>query len=599
MNKRGLEIIALLVFGAVLASGFALGANDTAVTNSGDAVAKAYGCLNSKIESSAGLSLQDAIFSSLAVGSNSKIDSAIAGEKAADNECWPAAGCKVKDTAQAAIVYSRLGKTTAGIKTYLDTRIGKASGLDWFVQIDIPGREQASCTLKVGDESRPVTIRKDQTIQGTLGKCFALGGSGYWLKVNPSCYEKDISISCDRDFVSSLLYQRSSGDVVFLTGEAHPSSASGITSEKVVSNCFLTSTKCDYEGTLWAAFAYKKMGNDVSGFMPYLLALAEDNVKYFPDAFLYMSTSGEGYYSAIVQSQKDGKYWEVTASSGKFYDTALAMMALGTTSAAELDNAKNYILGIQGKDGCFGSMSLRDLAFILYAGWPKSVAGGPTSCAGAGYSCEILSECTGAGGTEMAGYDCAGLVRMCCSVKVPKKSCDEQSGKICGMSEECTGTTSEASDGSCCLGTCGPRTTVNVCEQFGGTCRASCGSGEQESGESCPDSANVCCASGGSSGGGTNWILWIFVLGIMILLVIFGIMYKDKIRVWYYQAVGRLKSSTIFRRGGAPAGAVQRAPPRYPPSGYARPIQRPAVYQPRRAPSELDETLRKLKEMTK
>jgi len=586
MSKRGLYII--LIFGVVLFMSLASAAGNATIANSGDLVAKAYSCVTNKISTSTGLGLSDAIFGSLAIGSNTALDSVIASSKDSTRDCWPNSGCRVKESAQVALAWSREGKPTADIKTFLNGQIDIATGIDWFLQIDITSRDKSTCSIKVGDEEKAITINTDQTISGNPGTCFVLGGNqGFWLKVKTNCYDKDISISCDRDFVTSTLYERTNGDVVFLTGNTHSSAASGTTSEKVTSNCFLTNAKCDYEGTLWASVAYKQMGNDISGFMPYLLALSDDNEKYFPETFLYMATGSEGYYTKIVQSQINNQYWQLTTPDLKFYHTALAMMALSTSSAAELDNAKNYLLGILGGDGCWANANVRDSAFLLYAGWPKTVGGAASSCDGAGYSCEIPTACTDAGGQEKVGYECAGLLK-CCSVIVPKKSCTSQNGNLCGISQDCTGATAPSAEGTCCLGTCVAKTTLNVCETYGGTCRDSCGSGETESPESCPDASQVCCMA---SSGGISWIMIILLL-ILIALVVLGIIYRNKLRPYWLILKGRLSTIPIFRGRGAPAGAVQRGPPRYPPSGYARPAARGTS-------SDMEETLRKLRELAR
>lgn len=602
MSKRGLEFALLIIIGVILVSGFAIGADANTTAAKGDS-SKAYSCLQTKVESSAGLALQDAIFASLAIGANAKIDGVIQNEKSANDECWPNAGCKVKETAQMALVYQRLGKGATGIKSYLDTRIGKATGINWYLQIDVPSRQSSKCTITTGDSSKVVTITEEQTITGTLGTCFTLGGNGFWLQVKESCFNKDISINCDKDFVTSLVYQRTTSNVVFIAGEAHSQAASGTTGEKVVSQCFLTNAKCDYEGSLWAALAYKKLGADISGFMPYLLALSEDNLKYFPNTFLYMITAGDGYYSDIVQRQKDGKYWEIAGSLGKFYDTALAIMALSSSSASEAGASKDYLLSIQGKDGCWSNMNLRDSAFILYAGWPKSVAGGKQSCLEAKYSCEVTSDCEAATGKVLPDYDCAQFGRFCCSVKVPLKSCTELQGKTCAASEQCTGTSVESSDGSCCVGTCAPATALNICEQqYGGVCKSACASGEESTTYSCgTDATKSCCITVESSGLG--WIAWMFIFGILIIIVVLGIVYREKVKVWWLMLKGKLITSPIFKKftgkGGEPAGFMQRAPPRYPPSGqnYSRPMM-PARPSPQRS-SDVEETLRKLREMTK
>lgn len=89
----------------------------------------------------------------------------------------------------------------------------------------------------------------------------------------------------------------------------------------------------------------------------------------------------------------------------------------------------------------------------------------------------------------------------------------------------------------------------------------------------------------------------ILVIAILIVLVILAILYREKLRLWYFS----------WRKGGTtptvrpvPSG---RAPPSAPlyrpvPRPMARPVA-PARATPKPFSSELEETLKKLREMSK
>jgi hypothetical protein len=78
----------------------------------GSAIDKAYECLETEIAEN-DVSLQESVFSTLALGSKSKLNDVIEDEEGSD--CWPKGGCKVKETAQVLLAYERAGKDTEDI----------------------------------------------------------------------------------------------------------------------------------------------------------------------------------------------------------------------------------------------------------------------------------------------------------------------------------------------------------------------------------------------------------------------------------------------------------------------------------------------------
>ncbi|MBX4211878.1 hypothetical protein KW787_00270 [Candidatus Pacearchaeota archaeon] len=574
----------------------------TTVIGTTAGVDKAYQCLENQIKNKTSFSLQEAVFGTLALGARSSLTSTI--DNAAGSSCWPKGACTLKDTAQVALAYARIGKNTQGIEDWILSKNGTPNDLIWYVEIDSANHEPSSCTIGYRGSSSTINIGNDMKLSGNAGSCLSISPSGYWLKVQQSCQNVQFDISCDKEFVSTLLYQKSNGGTVYVAPVTHSGASLGTTSEKVDAQCLKTGSNCDYEGTLWAAIALQRTGNDPSAYVPYLVALAPDNTRYFPSAFIYMITGGNDYYSDITQSEKQGKYWEMTATPyNRFYDTSLGLLALQGTSAGEAESAKNYLLSIQTPQGCWNNNNVRDTAFILYSGWGKAVSstggtGTTPLCQSAGYSCEGRFECLDGGGTVLESYQCLDS-RVCCSVAVRQQTCSAKQGIICSNSQRCVGSSQEASDGSCCLGSCvETQQQEDQCTTSGGSCSLSCGTNEEESGVSCSDSSKVCCvaktttASSGSS-------LWIYILVILIIVVALGIIFRNKIRIALFKARGRGGSSAYTRPTppSAPGTIGGFRPMR--PAGFA-PIRQPSPV--RRAPPqrdrEMDETLKKLKEMS-
>lgn len=601
----GILIIFILMFSLVIAqtNGTNQSQNNQANSNL-EGVEKAYQCLNTLISerTESELSLQEAIFSTLAIGSSSKLNSVIESEKGSN--CWPKSSCTLKETAQVILANKRASKSTAETEKWLFTQNGTASELSWFIQIDIQNHVSSSCTLTYQGSGKQININEDMTITGNPGACLSISPSGFWLRIRDNCMNEQFRVSCDQDFVTSLLYQKSGSQTVFVSPETHSASSLGSTEEKVNSQCFKSGNSCDYEGTLWSALALESLKKDASDYLPYLSAFAEDNQRLNPNSILYLLTQGNDYYSNILQAQQQSKYWQAPNTKyNRFYDTSLSMLALQGTGAQELENAKNYLLSIQTGEGCWNNNNIRDTAFILYAGWPKSVSSSsssssPQSCLQTtGRQCVSATTCAAAGGTSL--FDCD--LGVCCS-NSSVQSCFQQSGSICSASETCQGSFIGSSDSSrCCIGTCQATQTQNACQQLGGICDSSCQSNEVQSSASCDSPSSVCCISSGESSGSNIWF-WIFLLLILIVLAIIAILFRKKLALLWFKLRNRGSSS------GTPNTVMRKPPfPPYGPAQMRRPMnsgvsqfnQRKQTIRPRPNPEDKDfeETLKRLKEM--
>ncbi|MEI6850270.1 MAG: hypothetical protein WCK29_04495, partial [archaeon] len=364
--------------------------------------------------------------------------------------------------------------------------------------------------------------------------------------------------------------------------------------------------------------ALSKEGKNVDSYLPYLIALADNNKKYFPESFLYYLTAADNQYAEIIQSQKNNRLWQVISSPyGQFYDTALAMLTLGTSSSPEVENAKTYLLSIQGKDGCWDNGNIRNMAFLLYGGWTR---GGATSggsgdlpiCTGVStQSCENMGDCINAGGSVLNNFQCVSGLNVCCSVKVPLLSCSAKQGAVCSSNQVCSGNNVASSDGSCCIGSCVAASTGNTCTLNNGICRNSCDTGENEDSTSTCDSGSVCCMPAVASTGGVNWF-WIIILLLLCILVALAIIYRHELQIWWFKFRGNAKVTPVVKPSSPGAGQgfnpMQRMQNAFRPSPTPpiRPVHSSTPVAPVRRPAtgsardkEMEETLRKLREMSK
>ena len=615
MKKEGI-VIFLGIF-LVLSACFALAQEDTKVK-------KAYECLNNLVEDKCEqLSVEEKAFTAMATGDC--ISELV--EVSKDDECWPDSGCKVRDTALSVMALKRNSKNTDKPESWLLNHTEAPKDLIWYLEID--SQEESKCSITYKGKSYDVTVKSDKKLSGSAGSCLSIDAGGYWLKIDDDCYEENFTISCDRDFITALLYKKKTGSTIYVSSKTNFGSAEGSKEEKVNAKCF--GAGCDYEGSMWAVVALAETGNDISPYLPYLIAMAEENEKYFPSAFLYLVTEYEEFFSDIIDLQSN-RYWKITSSPyTTFYDTSLALLSLQDAKGAEqVTSAKEYLLEVQGDNGCWQD-NVRDTAFILYAAWPKAVSQpGPDPvdyCEDSDYFCVAPAKCDSADTVKLPCK--AGAGKICCEKEPLEETCAEKGGDICEGQEKCSGSTIPSSDSTkCCKGTCAvPQPPEkSACEKANNTCRSSCLEDEVETSSDCEEGSDkVCCKYSPPSP--SYW--WIYLLIILIILVALGIVFRNRLRTFIFEMQNKMKRG----KGAPPPGPPgRRFPPTPPPQAPGRPMQRMIIPRPGQQPprpgqvprqlqpsrpmpqlqprkpvakpagktdKELEETLKKLKEMSK
>lgn len=595
MKKEGIALV-LAVF--VILLSFLVVAQDDAK------VEKAYDCLEDKVEGkcSSLTSVEDKAFVAMAIGQcvSELID------QGREEECWPSSSCRIRDTALSVLALRRNKKNTDAAEDWLIQQTHTPSDIIWFLEIDTS--EAAQCTVRYNEREYDITLKDDKKISGSAGTCLSVDSSGYWLRIDSSCYDRNFTISCNEEFITTLLYRKSTGSTVYVSSKTNYAPAEGRTEERVSALCF--GTGCDYEGSLWAVLALSETGHDISSYIPYLIAMADENERYFPSAFLYIITDYDDFFAEVIELQVND-HWKITGSPyHRFYDTALALLSLQGLDAVQVSAAKQYLLEVQEHNGCW-SDSVRDTAFILYAGWPKQASSGGGAgdvdyCEDFKFYCVAPTECDN---DDVKDLPCEGsLGKVCCTVPPKEETCAEKGGEICVGDEECDGKYTESSDspGKCCVGNCEipPEPEEPECEKKGYYCRSSCYDDEEVVDYSC-DSSDVCCQYKEPSK--SYW--WIWLLVILIILVVLGIIFKDRLRAFIFNLKDKV------RKGKGPAGPPgpprRRFPPPSPQQVMARPrmmvprqqtIQRPVRPAPKpveKTDRELEETLNKLKKMSK
>jgi hypothetical protein len=585
MKKKGLFFILLIsIIFFVSFISFISAANQTVSD-------KAYSCLESKVTTKcSSLNTEEKIFSLLAIQS---CKAEVLSDSLA-SQCWPSSGCKIKTTSQAILALRNVNADTTTAERWLMAQNSSSSDLNWFLQVEPTSSNSTSCTATLpSGNSYIFDVNEDKTVDiSSGGNCLSSYG-GYWLQISPSCYNQDIKILCHDDFLSSLLYKKQTSATVFVSQKTDSAPAEGTTTETVKSYCFKEGSSCNYEGTLWAAFVLKYRGYDVSSYIPYLEAMAEENSQYLPDAFLYYLTGN--FKNELAALQQQNQFW--SASGDKFYDTAVALLPLQGQTTAEKTSAITWLGQVQGADGCWQG-NIRNTAFLAYSIWPKQAAA-PTAqdCEASGNHCMSAALCSSIPGNVLPDFTgCS--VNVCCDQPIPLKSCSDLNGNLCPSGQVCSGSSVDSSDGACCKGTCQTQQaqTETCASQGSGTCRSSCLSSEDTSYSYTCSSSLSCCIE--KPAPNTSWI--IIVLIILIVLVLIGILFRKKLRTFFLKfKSGKGKPKPMTGGPRFPPTSSQRP---YPPMQrrILQPVQRAPVRRPvAEGKSDFDEVLKKLKEIGK
>lgn len=450
MRKRVITWLVLTL--AVLSVGFVIAASADYVGE----INEAFNCLDSRVESTQ-ISLEEAVFSMLADVPDEKVEETINQQKRSGEACWPTPNCDVKTTAQVALAKLRHEEDVGNITEWLKTKTGVVPDLTWYLQITVDNNEPSSCIVNYDGVDHSIEIDEEMIISGNPGNCLAIASSGYWLQIAGNCLEKQFNVQCDKGFKTNLLYTKSGGDVVYVSSQTHGASGGAWTLEEITARCFKDGASCDYEGSLWATTALFANSEEIGMYAPYLRALASDNERYFPSAFLVsIYEGGDEHYGNIMDSQRlrpEGGYWEMPLSPyGKYYDTSLAMWALGGADSPEVENTNvlGYLFTHQDESGCWDGGNIRDTAFVIFSAlWLRGDPGlsicGDGLCTAGETSLNCPEDC------PPPVYECGDGVaegeEACDGDDLRDKNCTSSSigfeGGDLGCTSECTYDTSE------------------------------------------------------------------------------------------------------------------------------------------------------------
>lgn len=601
MEKKGSLIFVSLVLGTIFLTLVSAGFSE-----------EGYSCLEDRIDQKncEDLSLEEQIFSVLATGKCSK---ELQNNTLNNGTCWGTGkDCDVKLTSQAILALKETEEDVGKPVKWLLLQNQTYLGVNWYLQINSPAG--TNCTLNNSEGDYKIRVNTEDELEKVSDSnfCFQIDNN-YRIKIDPDCYERKLTVSCDNSFETSFLLKGQTSDSIHvsdLTG-------SGLENEKLnlnVNSLYFG----DYERSLWAALALSKSGEEISPFLPYLIAMSEDkgNQEYLPESFLYFLTGDDEYSSKLISKQNEEGYWE--ESGNGYYDTSVALFPFASDDFPSKSNATSWLEEEQDGDGCWDDGDIIDTAFILFSTSSAPASEGEDSssdaCRDNGGFCMSDSECREGEGSILSDYECSVGWEVCCSEEKQEARCEDAGGTVCEQGEECSGSINDkVVESNCCVeGECVEPQEDNETEEQEdsecvsnyGSCKESCGSEEEEANYSCTNPTEKCCVTKEKDEGYT-W-LWA-VFGVLVIIAI-AFIFRKKLSGFFKEKFGGKGEQQGSARGRGPGqGGQGGRPPQSPPQQPRRqPQQRQQPQQSKRQPpqrprrsKDLDKTMSKLKEMSK
>jgi hypothetical protein len=603
MKKIGVLVLLVAILVPLISA-----SNDTKIN-------QGFACLEEKVGNCNALSTQEIALTILATPNSDKVYNDCLSElkKRQQSNNWG----NVRDTALAILALKHSGQETKLAEEWLLGRVEIPTEIIWYLQQDSEG--ETECRIGYKSNDYLITIGENKKINQNAGSCLTRAQSNYWLAISPECLDNEFKIECNKDYVMALLYKNKNSPTIYVTKDSVASPAYSSVTAKVNSKCFGQGS-CDYEGTLWASLALLKSGYNIEEFIPYIVAMSDSNKRFLPNSFIYMITNYDAYATKLVEEQKLGNYWEADGTAySRFYDSALANLAIKSSSSETVTKTREWLLFSQKSDGCWNN--IRDTAIVLWSlegrAGKKGGGGSVEYCTKSNFFCIPRSDCPTLDDLGQ-NYYCASPTDTCCKTENLKK-CSELYGKECKGNEVCTGNIRKTSDiERCCTGECVERTETTECELMTFRCSSQC-MGNEESIDYACNSGQLCCRTKSiQPKDDSDWWLWLILVLILVVAAAIAYVKRERLKLEWF------KLKTRFRKdkggggrplgpgpGGRPPGAPAmppRGPPRFPPhTGFPAkpgfpPIRRPQEPAPPRKPmgedKEMAEVFKKLRDMS-
>ena len=240
----------------ILSSTLVLGQEEDAT-----AIDKAYSCLKQELGDNCGgtRSTKQAAFNLMAGAHDSSTLSQCKStiENLKKTTCWgdtDTGNCNIKSTALATLALQYISQDIDKEVEYLLENKKLETGLTWYLEID--STNKTTCDIN----GKSIIVEDNKKLSGTPPSGLSRAYNDYWFQIND--IGKNYTISCDKDFLTSLLYQKPGSNVFHVPSKTKFASEFDSITEHVNSFCLTTGGECDYEGNLWASLVLKKEGKE-------------------------------------------------------------------------------------------------------------------------------------------------------------------------------------------------------------------------------------------------------------------------------------------------------------------------------------------------
>ncbi len=279
--------------------------------------------------------------------------------------CWPAGGCKIKDTAFSAMALHAAGKDVSNATDYLVNAqsVASLSG-KWLLQIAT--NANGTCKISVDDASGNPVEKDVKVNAGYFPTC----GNSTFLDIN-SCLQPgilntrapvELDVNCnDLGSVEVISTIFRAGNTFYLVDEERTARAQ----VNVENGCYGINRggSCDYDASLWANIALIEIGEPATS--EFYLRQSADPNSALHQAALTIITKDPLVAKNLVDLQRNDGSWDRNV----LY-TALAAKALKNTEfSAEAANAVEFYQEQQQSDGSIGA--LFDTEMVLWDGLPS------------------------------------------------------------------------------------------------------------------------------------------------------------------------------------------------------------------------------------
>ena len=181
----------------------------------------AYQCVLDKITGNcASLSNEEKIFSLLSVN---QCQTELKNSSYNNLECWSSGtgSCKLKTTAQAVLAFDHINENTTKAQEWLLSQARKTSELTWYLQVESPN--PTTCIVTYDEMEYTISIGENKKINRNAGNCLTLTSDNYWFEVLPLCYGIEFRVSCDENFLTTLLFRKSDSSTIHVSDKSSSS----------------------------------------------------------------------------------------------------------------------------------------------------------------------------------------------------------------------------------------------------------------------------------------------------------------------------------------------------------------------------------------